>query len=124
VLRRIFGPKRDVVSGELRKLHSKELHNLYSSPDIIRRIKLRRMRWVGHVACVGQERKVYKVLVGKLEGKRPLKRPRHRGEDWIRMELRQIGWCAWMFVYESVRTRSCVWSGFTWRRIGTGGGLL
>jgi hypothetical protein len=77
VLRRIFGPKRDDVTGEWRKLHNEELHNLYSSPDIIRQIKSRRMRWAGHVARMGEERKVYKVLVGKPEGKRPLGRPRH-----------------------------------------------
>jgi hypothetical protein len=72
VLRRIFLPKRDEVTREWRKLHNEELHNLYSSPDIIRQVKSRRMRWVGHVARVGEERKVYKVLVGKSEGKRPL----------------------------------------------------
>jgi hypothetical protein len=76
VLRRIFGPKRDEVTGEWRKLHSEELHNLYSSPDIIRQVKSRRMGWAGHVARMGEERKVYKVLVGKPEGKRPLGRPR------------------------------------------------
>jgi hypothetical protein len=72
VLRRIFGRKRDEVTGEWRKLNNEELHNLYSSPDIIRQIKSRRMRWVGHVARMGEERKVYKVLVGTPEGKRPL----------------------------------------------------
>jgi hypothetical protein len=87
VLRRIFGPKRDEVTGEWRKLQDEELHNLYSSPDIIRQVKSRRMRWAGHVARVGEERKVYKVLVGKPEGKRPLRRPRHRWEDGIRMDL-------------------------------------
>jgi hypothetical protein len=87
VLRRIFGPKRYEVVGEWRKLHSEELHNLCSSPDIIRR-----MRWAGLVACMRQERNVYKVLVGKPEGKRPLGRPRHRWEDGIRMNLREIGW--------------------------------
>jgi hypothetical protein len=91
VLRRIFGPKRDEVTGEWRKLHSEELHNLYSSPDIIRQVKSRRMRWAGHVARMGEERKVYKVLVGKPEGKRPLGRPRYRWEDGIRMDLRKIG---------------------------------
>jgi len=91
VLRRIFGPRRDEVTGEWRKLHSEELHNLYSSPNIIRQIKSRRMRWVGHVARMGEERKVYKVLVGKPKGKRPLGRPRHRWEDGIRMDLREIG---------------------------------
>jgi hypothetical protein len=63
VLRRIFGPKRDEVTGEGRKLHNEELHNLYSSPDIIRQVKSRRMRWAEHVARRGEERKVYKVLV-------------------------------------------------------------
>jgi hypothetical protein len=69
---------------------SSELHNLYSSPDIIRQVKARQMRWVGHVARMGEERKVYKVLVGKPEGKRPLGRPRCRWEDGIRMDLREI----------------------------------
>jgi hypothetical protein len=78
VLRRIFGPKRDEVTGEWRKLHSEELHILYSSPNIIRQINFWRMRWAGHVACMGEERKVYKVLVGKPEGKRPFGKPRHR----------------------------------------------
>jgi hypothetical protein len=91
VLRRIFGPKKDEVMGEWRKLHSEELHNLYSSADIIRQVKSRRMRWVGHVAHMGEERKVYKVLVGKPEGKRPLVRPRQRWEDGIRMDLMEIG---------------------------------
>jgi hypothetical protein len=78
VLRRIFGPKRDEVTGEWRKLHNEELHNLYSSPDIIRQVMSRRMRWAGHAASMGEERKVYKVLVGKPEGKIPLGRPRRR----------------------------------------------
>jgi hypothetical protein len=91
VLRRIFGPKRDEMMGEWRKLHNKELHNLYSSPDIIRQVKSRRMRWAGHVAHMGGERNVYKVLVGKPEGKRPLGRPRCRWEDGIRTDLGDIG---------------------------------
>jgi hypothetical protein len=91
VLRRIFGPKRDEVTGEWRKLHSEELHNLYSSPDIIRQVKSRRIRWAGHVVRMGEERKVYRVLVGKPEGKRPLGRPRRRWEDGIRMDVREIG---------------------------------
>jgi hypothetical protein len=86
------GPKRDEVTGEWRKLHSEELHNLYSSPNIIRLLKSKRMRWTGHVARMGEERKVYKVLVGKPEGKRPLGRPRRRWENGIRMDLREIGW--------------------------------
>jgi hypothetical protein len=90
-LRRLFGPKRDEVTGEWRKLHSEELHNLYSSPDIIRQVKSRRMRWAGHVARMGEERKVYKVSVGKPEGKRPLGRPRRRWEDGTRMDLEETG---------------------------------
>jgi hypothetical protein len=70
VLRRIFGPKRDEVMGEWRRFHNGELHNLYSSPNIIRRIKSRRMRWAGHMARTGEERNVYRVLVGKPERKR------------------------------------------------------
>jgi hypothetical protein len=72
--------------------HIEELHNLYSSPHIVRQIKSRRMRWAGHVARMGEERKVYKVLVGKPEGERPLGRPRSRWEDGIRIDLREIGW--------------------------------
>jgi hypothetical protein len=91
ILRRIFGPKRDEVTGEWRKLHNEELHNLYSSPDNIRQFKSRRMRWAGHVARMGEERLMYKVLVGKPEGTRPLGRPSRRWEDGIRMDLREIG---------------------------------
>ena len=78
VLRRIFGPERDGVTGEWRKLHNEELNDLYSSPNIVRVLKSRRLRWAGHVARMKEGRGVYKVLVGKLEGKRPLGRPRHR----------------------------------------------
>jgi hypothetical protein len=92
VLRRIFGPKRDEVTGEWRKVHNEELHILYSSQNIIRQIKSRRMRWTGHVASMGEERNVYRVLIGKPAGKRPLGRPRRRWEDGIRMDLREIGW--------------------------------
>jgi hypothetical protein len=91
VLRRIFVPKRDEVTGECRKLHSEELHSLYSSQDIVRQVKSWRMRWAGHVARMGEKRKLYKVLVGKPERKRPLGRPRHRFENWNRMDLREIG---------------------------------
>jgi hypothetical protein len=93
VVRRIFGPnKRDEVTGEWRKLHNEELHILYSSPNIIRQIKSRRMRWAGHVARMGEERNMYRVLMGKLEGKRSLGSPKRRWEDGIRMDLREIGW--------------------------------
>jgi hypothetical protein len=92
VLGRIFGPKRDEVMGEWRNLHSGELHNLYSSPDIIRQIKSRIRRCVGHVVLMGEGRNVCRVLVGNPKGKRPLERPRHRWEDGIKMDLREIGW--------------------------------
>jgi hypothetical protein len=91
ILRRIFGPKRDEVTGEWRKLHNEELHNLYSSPDITRQVRSRRMRWVGNVARMGEERKVYNVLVGKPEGRRPLGRPRRRWEDGVRRHLTETG---------------------------------
>jgi hypothetical protein len=92
VLRRIFGPTRDEVTGEWRKLHNGEFHNLYSSADIIRQVKSRRMRWAGHVARMGEGRNVYRVLVGKPEGKGPLERPRRRWEDGIKMDLGETGW--------------------------------
>jgi hypothetical protein len=84
---------------------------LYSSPDIIRQIKSRRVRFAGHVARKGEGINVHRVLVGNPEGKRPLERPRRRWEDGIKMDLRMIGWGG-------------VWCGFTWLRIGTYGGLL
>jgi hypothetical protein len=92
VLRRIFGPKRDEITGEWRKLHNEELHDLYSSPSIIRIIKSGRMRWVEHVARMGEKRNAYRVLVGKPEGKRSLGRPRRRWVDNTRMDLREVGW--------------------------------
>jgi hypothetical protein len=110
VLRRIFGPKRDEVTGEWRKLHSGELHILYSSPDIINQIKSRKMRCAGQVACMGEGRNLYRVLVEKPEGKRPLERPRRKW-DGMKMDLREIGWGG-------------VWSGFIWLRIGCIGRLL
>jgi hypothetical protein len=91
VFRRIFGPKRDEMTRDWRKLHSEELRNLYSSPNIIRMIKSRRMRWTGHVARMG-EKNVCRILVGKPEGKRPLGRPRRSWVDNITMDLREIGW--------------------------------
>jgi hypothetical protein len=92
VLRRIFGPKRDEVTGYWRKLHNEELHNMYSSPNIIRMIKSRRMRWAGHVVRMGETRNAYRILVRKPEGKRPLGRPRRRWVDNIKIDLRGIGW--------------------------------
>jgi len=78
VFGRIFGPKRVEVTGEWRKLHNEELKDLYCSPNIVRVTKLRRIRWAGHVARMGKGKGVYRVLVGKSKGKRPLGRPRHR----------------------------------------------
>jgi hypothetical protein len=91
VLRRIFGPKRDKVTGGWRKLHNEELHNFYSLASIIRIIKSRRMRWAGHVARMGEKRNVYRLLVRKPEGRRPLGRPRRRWIDNIKMDLLEIG---------------------------------
>jgi len=91
VLRGIFGPRTDEVTEEWRRLHNEELNDLYSSPNIVRVIKSRRMRWAGHVARMGEERGVYRVLMGKPEGKRPLGRPRNRWVDNIRMDLQEVG---------------------------------
>jgi hypothetical protein len=103
VLRRIFGSKRDEVTGEWRKLHNEELRDLYSSPSVIRIIKSRRMRCAGHVARMGEKRNAYRLLVGKPEEKRPI----HRWVDNIRMNLGGV-----------------MWTGLIWLRIGTGGELL
>jgi hypothetical protein len=91
VLRRIFGPKRNRVTGGWRKLHNEELHNLYTSPGIIRIIKSRRMTWAGHVVRMGEKRNVYRLLIRKPEGKRPLGKPRRRWIDNIKMGLIEIG---------------------------------
>jgi hypothetical protein len=91
VLRRIFGPKTDEVTGEWRRLHNKELYALNSSRNIIRVIKSRRLRWAGHVVCMGERRGAYRSLVGKPEGRRPLGRPRHRWEDNIKVDLLEVG---------------------------------
>jgi hypothetical protein len=109
VPRRILGPKRDEVRGEWRKLHNEELHNLYSSPDIIRQVKSRRMRWEGNVVRMGEGRKVYKVLVGKTKERYHLKDQGvggNMGSEWI------LGRLAWGGI------------GFGWLRTGTGSGLL
>ena len=86
-----FGPKRDEVTWEWRKLHNEELSDLYSLPNIVRVVKSRRMRWAGHVARTGEGRGVYRVLVGKPVGKRLLGRPRGRWEDNIKMDLQEVG---------------------------------
>ena len=90
-MRRIFGPKMDEVTGECRKRHNGELNDPHCSPNIVRVIKSRRIRWAGHVARVGEGRGVYRILVGKPEGKRPLGRPRRRWEDNIKINLREVG---------------------------------
>jgi hypothetical protein len=110
VLRRIFGPKRDEVTGEWRRLHNKELYALYSSSNIIRVIKSRRLRWAGHVVRMGERRGAYRVLVEKYEERRPVGRTRRRWVNNIKIDLREVGWGS--------RT------GSVWLRIGTGGGLL
>jgi hypothetical protein len=103
-----LGLKRDEVTGEWRKIHNEELNDLYSSPNIVRVAKSRRMRWVGHVSHMGEERGMHRMLVGKPEGKRPLGRPRCRWEDNIKMDLQEVG-------------LGCVdW--MSRLRIGTGGG--
>ena len=98
VLRRIFGPRRDEVTREWRRLHNEEQNDLYSSPNIVRVIKSRRMRWAGHVARVGEDREAYRALVGKPEGKRPLGGPRRRWVDNIIMDLQKVvcGYVDWI----------------------------
>jgi len=91
VLRRIFGPRRDEVTEEWRRLHNEEINDLYCSPNIVRVIKSRIMRWAGHEARMGEESGVYRVLVGKPEGRRPMGRPRRRWVDNIRMDLQVVG---------------------------------
>jgi len=110
VLRRIFGPRRDEVTGEWRRLHNDELNDLYSSPNIVRVIKSRRMRWAGHVARMGEGRELYRVLVGKPEGRNQWG---NQGVDgWI-----ILGWI-------SRRWDVGIWTGLGWPRIETGGGRL
>jgi len=104
VLRRIFGPRRDEVTGEWRRLHNEELNDLYCSPNIVRVIKSRRMRWAGHVARMDEERGAYRVLVGKPEGKRPLGKSRCRCVDNIRMDLQEVG-CGYMYWIGLVQCR-------------------
>jgi hypothetical protein len=102
VLRRIFGPKMEELAEGWRRLHNEELHNLYISPNIIRVIKSRRLGLAGRVARMGDMRNVYKFFITKPKGKRPLRRPRCRWDDNIRMELSVIGWkfvdgCIWLW---------------------------
>jgi len=110
VLRRIFEPKRDEVTEEWRKLHNEELNHLHSSPNIVQVITSRGMKWAGHVVRMGERRGVHKVLVGKSEGKRPLRRPRRKWKDNIRWILRK-----WVVG---------IWTGSIGLRTGTGGGHL
>jgi hypothetical protein len=100
VLRRIFGSKREEMAGGWRRLHNKELHNLYAPSNIIRVINSRRMRGAGLVARMGEIRHAYKIFVGKPEGERPLIRPRSRWEDNIIVVLRDLGWKVWT---------ECIW---------------
>jgi hypothetical protein len=109
VLRRIFGPKREEITGKWRNLHNKELNDLYTSPNTVRVIKSRRIKWAGDVARMGR-RRLYRVSVEKPEGKRPLGRPRPRLGDNIKMDLEEVEW------------KAC--TGLIWLRIGTGDGLL
>ena len=95
MLRRVFGSKRDEVTGEWRKLHNEELSDLYSLPNIVLVVKSRRMRWAGHVVRMGEGRFVNRVLVGKPEGKSPLGKPRHRWEDNIKMDLQEVDEGLW-----------------------------
>jgi len=95
VLRRILGPRRDELTEEWKRLHNEELNDLYSAPNYMRVIKSRRMRWAGHVARMGEERVVYRVLLGKPEARRPLGRPRRRWVNNIRMDLQEVG-CGYM----------------------------
>ena len=109
VFRRIFGPKRDEVTEKWRKLHNEELSDVYCSPKIVRVIKSRRMRWVGHVASVGEGRGVYRALVGTPERKTPLGRTRLRWEDNIKIDLQEVG-CGAMGWIELAQDRDRWWA--------------
>jgi len=105
VRRRIFGPKRDEEPGEWRQLHNEELNDLYFSPNIARVIKSQRMRWIEHVTRMGESRGIYRFLVRKPEGRRPLGRRRRRWEGNIKMDFQEVGWGTW--------------TGLIWLKIGT-----
>ena len=109
-IKRIFGSKKDEVIGECRRVHNEELNDQYSSQNIIRVIKSRRMRCAGHVECMGERGDAYRVLVGKPEGKRPLGISSRRWEDNIKMDIQEVGWGAWTVLL--------------WLRIGTSCGTL
>ena len=109
MLRRIFRPRRDEVTGEWRKLHNEELTDLYTSHNVVLVMKLRRIKWAGHVARMGDRRDVYRILVGKAEGKRPLGRPRRRWENNIKMDLQYVG-CGGMDWIELVQDRYRRWA--------------
>jgi hypothetical protein len=110
VMRRVFGPKRDEVTGEWRKLHNEEFSEMHSLPNIVLVVKSIRIRWAGHVARMGEGRGVRRVLIGKPEGKRPLGKPRLRWEDNIKMDVQEVGGSCGDWI--------------EWHRIGTGGGRL
>ena len=110
VLRKVYGPKRDEVTGEWRRLHNEELNDLYSLPNIVRVVKSRRMRWAGHVARMGEDRVVHRVLVGKPEGKKPLGRRRRRWMIILRWIFRKL--------------EGVLGTGWSWLSIGIGGGHL
>jgi len=109
-LRRVFGPKEEDVAGEWRRLHNEELHGLYASPNIIRVIKSRKIRWTGRVTRIGGMRNAYSIFFRKTEGKRLFERPRRRWEDSIKIDLREMG--------------GKVWTGYVWLRVGTSSGLV